>query len=97
MEEHVTREECKELASGADLDEFYRAFKSSDGIQVSKKAFQKILEEFFYCTLDAFVRGSGPMDREQSFQAFSEWLEKNHPDIHPLRVFTAVDSVHAYT
>jgi len=90
----ISRKEARDLAKGE--PQFFTAFCAIAGEgALTGPQYQRVLEEFFYCTYDAYIFGSG--DRRLAMGRFGQWLADHHPGIEVAWVFASVDNVHSYT
>jgi hypothetical protein len=90
----MKREQAKKM-SGVHLEEYLDAFHQETSLRLSKAEFQRVLEEFFFLTFDAYVGGEG--DRAEAWDKFEKWLWGKNTNISPIAVFRAVDNVDSYT
>lgn len=90
----MTRKEAKQFAT-EDLDKFWGMFQGFSHSGITKAQYKRVLEEFFYRTMDACISGIGC--RRVAMAYFRVWLEANHPKVSLQHVFDSVDRVHAYT
>ena len=96
MIEMTTREEAQGMSRDSELPKFFAAYQALTNDRVTtQESFSRILEEFFFLTMDAYITGEG--DRIESMIRFGVWLKTYAPTVYPSKVFYAVDSVHAYT
>jgi len=95
----TTLREAAEFAKGE--PRFWEVFQGINRDGLTKAQFQKVSTRMYYFTFDAYVMGDAQKTREECWNEWVEWIAKNmkvaKPEMLAVRVFTAIDSVHAYT